>query len=92
MYSIYDLHPPPPMNSWLISPRFVRIHKLSISIFLFLVIMFLVHWMKPGCVYDERGQFRPFGIGYQKCTVFPMWVVSIISAIMAYLLVIWYIM
>ena len=54
--------------------------------------MFLVHWFKPAFIYDEHGQFRPFGLGYQKSTVFPMWVVSIVSAILAYLLVVWYIM
>jgi|UniRef100_A0A6C0EL36 hypothetical protein len=74
-----------------ISSRIVRIHKLSFSIALFLIFMGIIHWVRPGFIYDERGRFRPFGLGYKKCTVFPIWLVTIVLAIFSYLLVLWYI-
>jgi hypothetical protein len=43
--------------------------------------------MKPGCIYNEDGGFRPFGVGYKHKTVIPIWVVSIILAILCYLVV-----
>jgi hypothetical protein len=71
----------------MLSPRFVRIHKLSISILIFLSLMMLIHWWKPKMIYDEHGGFRSFGIGYQQTTVFPIWLVSIVLAIFSYLFV-----
>jgi hypothetical protein len=75
----------------LISPRFVRLHKLSIAISLFLFFMFLVHFTKPAFIYNDKGGFRPFGLGYRNFTVFPIWIVSIVLAILSYFLVIWFI-
>jgi|UniRef100_A0A6C0ICS9 hypothetical protein len=75
----------------IISPRWVRIHKLSIAITLFLCFMILVHVTKPAFIYNEKGGFRPFGLGYRNYTVFPIWIVSIILAILSYFLVVWYI-
>jgi len=78
------------MNT-ILSPRFVRIHKLSISVVLFLIFISIIHWLKPAFIYNEKGGFRPFGLGYRQSTVFPFWIVSIVMAILAYLLVIIYI-
>lgn len=75
----------------MLSQRFVRIHKLSLSILLFLVLMILVQVTKPAFIYDEKGNYRQFGLGYRKYTVFPIWIVSIVLAILSYFLVIWYI-
>ena len=70
--------------------RFVRFHKVSIAIYLFLILMFLVHYFKPKIIYDENGGFRQFGIGYRNKTILPIWLVSIILAIFAYLSVLIY--
>ena len=75
----------------LISPRFVRLHKLSIAISIFLFFMFLVHFTKPAFVYNSKGGFRPFGLGYRNFTVFPIWIVSIVLAILSYFMVVWFI-
>lgn len=70
---------------------FVRQHKLNISIFIFLILFSLVHFMKPGFLYNHDGGFRPFGLGYKHKTVIPIWVMSIILAILCYLIVLVYI-
>jgi len=52
--------------------------------------MFLVQWLKPAIVFDEHGQYRQFGIGHRRTTVFPIWVVTIVLAVLSYLVVSWY--
>jgi hypothetical protein len=49
-----------------------------------------VHLLKPGLVYDKDGSFREFGVGYRHKTVIPIWVVSIVLAILSYIAVSWY--
>lgn len=53
--------------------------------------MILVHLIKPAFIYDDKGQFRNFGLGYRNYTVFPIWLVSVVLAVMAYLTVTWFI-
>ena len=76
----------------MLSSIWVRQHKLSLSITLFLMLMILVHITKPAFIYNEKGGFRTFGLGHRNFTVFPIWLVSVILAIVAYFLVNWYIM
>jgi hypothetical protein len=73
------------------SPKgFVRYHKLSVAILLFLAIFSFIHFMKPGFIYNEEGGFRPFGVGYRHKTVVPIWLVAIFVAILSYLAVLYY--
>ena len=69
---------------------FVRFHKLSVAIILFLVVFSIIHFMKPGFIYNEEGGFRPFGVGYRHKTVVPIWLVAIFFAILSYLAVLYY--
>ena len=69
---------------------FVRHHKLNVAVFIFLILFSVVHFIKPGFIYNHEGGFRPFGVGYKHKTVLPMWVVSIILAILCYLTVLIY--
>ncbi len=62
-------------------------NRLVSSIVIFLALFSIVHWMKPALIYNEHGGFRQFGIGYKHKTVIPIWVVSIILAILCYLVV-----
>jgi hypothetical protein len=71
---------------------FIRYNKLSIAILLFLFLFSIVHITKPGLMYNPDGGFRPFGVGYQHKTVIPIWVVSIVLAILCYLSVMMYLM
>ena len=69
---------------------FIRYHKLNVAIILFLIMFSLIHFLKPGLIYTTDGGFRPFGVGYKHKTVIPIWVVSIILAILSYLAVLYY--
>jgi len=65
----------------------LRQNKVSIAILMFLVIFFAIHYVKPGLLYTPEGGFREFGVGYRNKTVLPIWVISIVLAIMCYFLV-----
>ena len=69
---------------------FIRYHKLNVAIFLFLVMFSIVHFIKPGFLYNTEGGFRQFGVGYKNKTVIPIWIISIILAILSYLAVLYY--
>jgi hypothetical protein len=68
----------------------IRYNKLSISILLFLALFSLIHFLKPGFIYNENGGYRPFGVGYRHKTVIPIWLVAIFVAILSYLAVLYY--
>lgn len=55
------------------------------SVLLFLTIFSIVQYLKPGLIYNEKGGFRQFGLGYKQKTVIPIWVISIVLAIACYL-------
>jgi hypothetical protein len=65
----------------------IRQNKVSIAILLFLAIFTAIHFLKPGLLYTKEGGFREFGVGYRNKTVIPIWVVSIVLAILCYFIV-----
>lgn len=69
---------------------FIRYHKLSISILIFLILFSIVHMMKPTMLYNDDGSFRQFGVGYRHKTVIPIWGVSMVIAIFSYMSVMYY--
>ena len=69
---------------------FIGKNRLNVSLLLFLVLFFIIHYIKPSIVYNENGEFRPFGVGYRHKTVIPIWLVAIITAIFSYLIVLSY--
>jgi hypothetical protein len=68
----------------------LRYNKLNISILLFLLFFSLIHFNKPGLLYNSNGSFREFGVGYRNKTVIPIWIVAIVLAIFCYLAVVAY--
>jgi hypothetical protein len=75
-----------------ITKSFVRVHKLSIAIVIFLLLFSIIHSVKPALLYTPDGGFRQFGVGYKQKTVVPIWLVAIILAIFSYLGVLYYLM
>ena len=54
--------------------------------------MFIVHFfIKPAFIYNNDGSFRQFGLGNTNKTVIPIWVFTIVLAIVSYLAVLYYI-
>jgi hypothetical protein len=68
---------------------FIQYHKLTVAIFIYLIIFFIIHQIKPSIVYDDDGAFRDFGVGYKHKTVVPIWLVSILLSILTYTMVLY---
>jgi hypothetical protein len=68
--------------------QYIKGHKSTAAILIFLILFTIFHLLKPGFAYTEDGGFRQFGLGYKQKTVIPVWVVAIILAIFSYLFVV----
>ena len=71
--------------------NYIRRNITSISIVLFAAIYGIIVLSKPGFMYNKDGSLRHFGIGYQKKTILPAWLIAIVIAIMSYFGVLYYI-
>jgi|TARA_B100000927_G_scaffold291573_1_gene294508 hypothetical protein len=68
----------------------VRKNRLQFAIVLFLIIFTFIHIQKPSLLYENDGSFRQFGVGYRKKTVVPIWLISIVVALLSYVMVSFY--
>ena len=68
----------------LINKQFIRRHKLSIIIIVFMSLFYFVNDFKPNMFYDKDGAIKQFGLGYKHKTVVPLWLFSILLAIVCY--------
>lgn len=68
----------------------VRKNRLQFAIVLFLIVFTFIHIQKPSLLYEDDGSFRQFGVGYRKKTVVPIWLISIVVALLSYVVVSFY--
>jgi|TARA_Y100000389_G_C17463224_1_gene523372 hypothetical protein len=68
----------------------VRKNRLQFAIVLFLIVFTFIHIQKPSLLYEDDGSFRQFGVGYRKKTVVPIWLISIVVALLSYVMVSFY--
>jgi len=69
---------------------FVYKNKVNTAIILFLVLISIIHNTQPSLLYDDKGGFREFGVGFRHKTIIPIWLVSIILGILSYVIVLSY--
>mgnify|MGYP001185434282 CR=1 FL=1 len=60
------------------------------AIILFIGLYIAIIYGFPQLVFEEDGSIRQFGVGFRKKTIMPIWMVSIILAILCYLFVQFY--
>ncbi len=70
--------------------NFIQQQRLTTSILLYLCIMGLLIYSKPSFLFNIDNSIKQFGIGYQSKTVLPLSIMSIITAILSYLIVLYY--
>lgn len=68
----------------------VRKNRLQFAIVLFLIVFTFIHIQKPSLLYENDGSFRQFGVGYRNKTVVPIWLISIVVALLSYVMVSFY--
>jgi len=71
--------------------NFIRRNITNISILIFVVIYGIIVLSKPGFMYNKDGSLRHFGVGYQKKTILPAWLIAIVISIISYFGVLYYI-
>lgn len=68
----------------------IRRNILTISIIIYLFFYGWIMYLKPFFLYNHDGSLREFGIGTSKKTVIPVWLVSLLLAILSYFSVLYY--
>lgn len=58
-----------------------------IAVFMFIILFGIINAFRPSIIYNKDLSFRRFGIGYKNKTVVPIWLFSIILAILVYVAV-----
>lgn len=64
--------------------EFIKSNIVLSSIVIFMFLFMIVIITKPSIIFNNDGTFRNFGIGYSKKTVTPIWLITIILAIISY--------
>ena len=66
------------------------VNILFIIIAVYICLYAFIIQCKPSFMYDEKNDcFRQFGIGYKNTTILPLWLISILLAIMSYFIVLY---
>jgi|TARA_Y100000992_G_scaffold56861_1_gene34503 hypothetical protein len=67
-----------------------NVDKLYLAIFLFIILYLLINIIKPSFIFNKQENcLRDFGVGYKNTSVLSLWIVSILLAIISYLIVIY---
>ena len=61
--------------------------KVSLAIYIFIILFIIIQYIKPSFIYTHNGNIRQFGLGYKNKTILPMWLITIILAIISYYIV-----
>ena len=74
----------------MLNRNYVRQNIVSLSIVVFLIGFGLIQFIQPGFLYNNDGSLRDFGINNTKKTILPIWLLTLIIAILSYVLVLYY--
>lgn len=66
-------------------------NRIFICIIIFIFIFFIIHYIKPNFIYNNDGSFMQLGLGYTNKTIFPIWIISILLALLTYIGVMYFI-
>lgn len=69
---------------------FVKNHVVLVTIVIFLLLLSIIMIIRPAFIFNKNGSLKDFGIGYKNKTIFPIWMVIIILAIISYFFTLYY--
>ena len=69
--------------------NFIRKNNISATIILFLAFFMVFTYIKPAFLFNRVGGLRQFGLGKTNSTIFPIWLLVIIIAIICYMSVLY---
>lgn len=64
----------------------ISLTKLQFSILVFLFSYGLLYVIHPRFIFKKDGSLRQFGLGSTSKTILPLWLISILIAILSYLI------
>ena len=66
------------------------LNRLTLVLILFIVMYSIIVFLKPEMIFNNKSDcLRQFGVGYKNTTIVPLWLVSILFAIVSYFLVLY---
>ncbi len=66
-------------------------NRLIAIILVYIVLYSLIVYIKPEIIYENKSDsLREFGVGYKKTTILPLWLTSILLAIISYFIVLYF--
>ena len=71
----------------LLKKSFIKKHKFSFAITLYVILFYFINRAKPQIFYNADGSLKQFGIGYKHKTVVPLWLFAIVLSIISYILI-----
>ncbi len=74
----------------MLNRTFVSNNILFFSIILFVILFITIQVLKPSLLYHKDGSLKKFGIGFKNKTIIPMWLITIVLAILSYTGVLYY--
>lgn len=69
---------------------FIKKYIISFSILIFISVYLIINHFQPSFLYTRDGSLRSFGLGYKNKTVLPLWLISIVIAILSYVIVLYW--
>jgi hypothetical protein len=70
---------------------FIRKNITVFAIIIFLILYCILIFSKTSLIFNTDGSLRQFGVGYNTRSVLPIWLLSIVIAILSYFSVLYYI-
>lgn len=66
------------------------LNRLTIVIFFFVILYSAIVFLKPEMIFNNKSDcLRQFGVGYKNTTIVPLWLISILFAIISYFFVLY---
>ncbi len=69
--------------------HFVKNNIIFFSIICFLIIYIFIIKIKPAFIFNINGNLKQFGLGYKNKSVLPLWLISIVIAVISYLIILY---
>ena len=73
------------------SKSYIKRNLIMFSLIVFIISYITLNLIKPRFLYNDNMTLREFGIGYRKKTVLPLWIISIVLAILSYFTILYYV-
>ena len=66
------------------------LNRLTMVLFVFIILYGIIIYIQPEMIFNSKYDcLRQFGVGYKNTTIVPLWLISILFAIISYFIVLY---